>query len=237
MHHHQSLQCIRLTDINDRVLESIQQCVGLKDLGLEHCAEAKLSAGALSRFSRPTKTYSGLGLERLRLRDIASLSSDHLRGIVDGSRYSLLHLDISECNRLSSEGFVYLSSQCVLLETLLLAYQAGVEDEAIQLLVLHCNRLKHLDVSGCRSLTDEAFRAFVNESDITPIALETLDVSGLESEISRSILGSLLMKLPYLREMSLGAAYDREDANKILEKVNRVHPSFHMDIDRTISRE
>ncbi|KAI9032923.1 hypothetical protein CLU79DRAFT_728783 [Phycomyces nitens] len=132
MHHHQSLQCVRLTDISDRVLEAIQHCVVLKDLGLEHCTETKLSADALLRFSRPTKTWTGLGLVRLRLRDIANLTSDHIRGIVDSSQYTLVHLDISECNRLSRDGFNHIASQCILLETLMLAYQAGVEDQAIQ---------------------------------------------------------------------------------------------------------
>ncbi|CEG75536.1 hypothetical protein RMATCC62417_10562 [Rhizopus microsporus] len=220
IHRHSStLKCIRLTDINDAILDAIGQCLHLTDLGLEHCTS--LSSTALTRYFRKTPQ-----LTHLRMRDISQLTSHHLRLIADSSK-SLVYFDMSECNQVnSSDGFFRLAIECTSLETLLLAYQTGVTNQAMQLFLSHCPSLRHVDVSGCRLLTDHAF--LLNDNDLQ---LETLNVSGLDLLTSDSI-HQLLSRLSRLKELCLGVTYDLDEADRILEIINHCEKKFFIDIER-----
>lgn len=131
--HSATLKRLRLTDINDAILDAIQKCTKLIDLGLEHCSDSTLSNTALNRFF---STINQVHLTHLRFRDIDNLSSEHLRSISNSkSGLSLVHFDMSECNRVKSDGVSFLATKCTSLNTLLLAYQAGVTNEAIQVII------------------------------------------------------------------------------------------------------
>ncbi|GAA5809323.1 hypothetical protein MFLAVUS_002730 [Mucor flavus] len=230
--HSSTLKRIRLTDINDTILDAIQTCKRLNDLGLEHCSDTTLSNTALNRFF---SAINQVQLTQLRLRDIDNLTSDHLRSIsISKSGTSLLHLDMSECNRVKSDGVSFLATKCTSLNTLLLAYQTGVTNGAIQLFISNCHYLKHVDVSGCRLLTDHAFFPLLDgviDDDIIPIILETLNVSGLDLLSAHSI-HQLLTRLPRLQELSLGVTYDLDEADRILDAVNTDQLRFFIDIEK-----
>ncbi|KAG1383435.1 hypothetical protein G6F61_001369 [Rhizopus arrhizus] len=216
--HAGTLHCIRLTDINDAILEAIGGCGELCDLGLEHCVN--LSSTALTRYFRQAQR-----LTHLRMRDISQLTSHHLRYVAESSK-TLIHFDMSECNQVnSSDGFFRLATECTSLETLLLAYQTGVTNQAMQLFLSHCPSLKHVDVSGCRLLTDHAF---LFNSDLQ---LETLNISGLDLLTSDSIQ-QLLTKLTHLKELCLGVTYDLDEADRILSIINRQESKFFIDVER-----
>ncbi|KAI9364182.1 hypothetical protein BD770DRAFT_314465 [Pilaira anomala] len=140
---------------------------------------------------------------------------------------------MSECNRVRSDGVSFLATKCTSLNTLLLAYQAGVTNGAIQLFLSNCHYLKHVDVSGCRLLTDHAFFPLLDgmDDDIIPIILETLNISGLDLLSAHSI-HQLLTRLPRLQELSLGVTYDLDEADRILDAVNTDQLNFYIDIEK-----
>jgi hypothetical protein len=130
--HANSLTRLRLTDIDDTILEAIQTCKRLNDLGLEHCSDTTLSSSALNRFFLAL-SRNQVQLTHLRLRDIDNLSSSHLQIISKSdTRISLVHFDMSECHRVQSDGVSWLAKECSNITTLSLAYQAGVTDRAIR---------------------------------------------------------------------------------------------------------
>ncbi|KAG1456925.1 hypothetical protein G6F56_006726 [Rhizopus delemar] len=215
--HSTTLQCIRLTDINDAIMEAIGLCRSLRDLGLEHCAS--LSNAALTRYFQSCRQ-----LTHLRMRDISHLSSHHVRCVAESSK-TLHHFDMSECNGVnSSDGFFCLATECTSLDTLLLAYQTGVTNQAMQLFLSHCHSLKHVDVSGCRLLTDQAFLS-------NHVSLETLNISGLDLLTSDSIQ-QLLTRLGSLKELCLGVTYDLDEADRILNIINQEQCKFFIDTER-----
>ncbi|CEP17415.1 hypothetical protein [Parasitella parasitica] len=229
--HCNTLKRIRLTDANDAILDAIQKCKKLSDLGLEHCSDATLSSSALSNFFTSLSRHQAQ-LTHLRLRDINSLTSQHLRIIANTPtiQTSLVHFDMSECNRIDSEGISWLATECIHLESLLLAYQEGVTNQAIQLFIQNCQLLKHVDVSGCRLLTDHAFYPVLNNasSNLITVALETLNISGLD-QISPSLIFQLLNKISSLQELCLGVTYDLDEADLILQIMNSdtTHSRFY----------
>lgn len=252
--HNSTLKRLRLTDINDTILEAIQTCNKLNDLGLEHCSDTTLSNTALNKFFSSTSTT--IQLIQLRLRDVDNLTSNHLKLIANSrSRLSLTHFDMSECNRVKSDGVLFLATKCTSLNTLLLAYQTGVTDQAMQvttifitiviivteeanyyitqLFISNCHYLKHVDVSGCRLLTDHAFSPLLDvlEDDLVPILLETLNVSGLDL-LSANSIHQLLTRLPRLQELSLGVTYNLDEADRILEIINNDNIKFYIDIEK-----
>ncbi|KAF7732594.1 hypothetical protein EC973_003341 [Apophysomyces ossiformis] len=220
--HSKSLRCLKLTDINDEVLTAIQDCT-IEDLGLEHCSN--LSAEALDKFFGQAQQTQPL--TRLRMRDIHHLTTDHMEAIAKTSP-RLQYFDLSECSRVADRGFMQLARHCTDLQHLMLAYQVGVTDLALQLFMRNCRRLKHVDLSGCRLLTDEAFRTSLNEG---AEALESLNISGLE-ELSSEIIQELLLRLPNIQEISLGVAYDLTDAIHLLRQVNADQVIFYIDVDK-----
>lgn len=130
--HCNTLKRLRLTDVNDAIIDAIQNCRNLSDLGLEHCSDNVLTNASLTRFFT-VLSKNQVHLTHLRLRDIDSLTSQHLRIIAKSSiQASLVHFDMSECNRIKSEGISWLATECANIQTLLLAYQAGVTNRAIQ---------------------------------------------------------------------------------------------------------
>lgn len=128
--HSDSLKSIRLTDINDAVLVAIQSCKNIQDLGLEHC-DTFLSSAALTAYFKSLKDNQAQ-LKQIRLRDVTQLTSNHLLDMASANLASLVYFDISECNSVTSEGYLWLAEQCTSLKTLSLAYQHGVTDPAIQ---------------------------------------------------------------------------------------------------------
>ncbi|CAO3631147.1 unnamed protein product [Mucor hiemalis] len=234
--HAATLKCLRLTDITDAILDAIQTCSRLNDLGLEHCSDTTLSNTALNRFFSAL-SKNQVQLKQLRLRDIDNLTSTHLISLTNSkSGLSLLNFDMSECNRVKSDGVSRLATKCTSLTTLFLAYQHGVTDEAMQLFIGNCHYLKHVDVSGCRLLTDQAFFPLLDgvveeEDDLIPIILETLNVSGLDL-LSPHTIHQLLTRLPRLQELSLGVTYDLDEADRILEIINHDQITFYIDIEK-----
>ncbi|KAI8338232.1 hypothetical protein BC941DRAFT_513213 [Chlamydoabsidia padenii] len=216
--HHRTLRCLRLTDITDELLDAIRQCHHLVDLGLEHCSDDTISPGGLARFAQGASRR----LVRLRMRDIAHLTSDHLKHMVTSE---LVHLDLSECARVDDLGGI--ARLCPSLQVLNLAYQSGVTTRAIQQFSLHCQDLHQLDVSGSRSLlTEDAF------DPARLVALRELNLSGLEAQLSPGLVFRLLTLLPALRELCLGVAYDLAEAATILDQVNLPHLVYQMNVEK-----
>lgn len=130
--HSNTLKRLRLTDVNDTIIDAIQNCKKLSDLGLEHCSDTTLTNSALTRFFS-ILSKNQVQLTYLRLRDIDSLTCQHLHIIAKSTtQSSLVYFDMSECNRIKSEGISWLATECTNLQTLLLAYQEGVTNRAIQ---------------------------------------------------------------------------------------------------------
>lgn len=236
--HADTLRCIRLTDISDRVLQSIQQCRQLDDLGLEHCADP-LSADRLRLFctalsTRPTTTTMGR-LSRLRMRDVATLTEEPLQLLAPAIADTLLHLDLSECNLVAEDGFMQLAKHCRALEHLALVHQFAVTDQVIQTFILHCPHLRLLDISGCRLLTERALAPWIDDTiDTSQSRLKILNISGLEPDVSANAVLHLLQSLPHITEICLGVAYDRTDAMRIIELANdaSLFSLFWLDIAR-----
>ncbi|KAL9538085.1 hypothetical protein MBANPS3_011211 [Mucor bainieri] len=151
--HCRTLKRLRLTDVNDAIMDAIQHCSKLSDLGLEHCSDTTLSSAALTRF-------------------FASVSKN-------------------------------------------------------QLFIQNCHQLKHVDVSGCRLLTDHAFFPLLDAIDdnLRKMMLETLNVSGLDL-LSPSLIHQLLSKISSLQELCLGVTYDLDEADHILHSINH-HDNQH----------
>ncbi|KAI8098334.1 uncharacterized protein B0P05DRAFT_576666 [Gilbertella persicaria] len=128
---------------------------------------------------------------------------------------------MSECNQVKSDGVCWLAKECIHLTNLALAYQTGVTNQAIQLFISNCHQLTHVDVSGCRLLTDHAFIPLINAVDdnLMKTTLETLNLSGLDS-ISATLIHQLLNKVYSLQELCLGVTYDLDEADRILDVVN-----------------
>ncbi|CEP17757.1 hypothetical protein [Parasitella parasitica] len=239
--HSNILKCLRLTEINDTIIDAIKACKKLNDLGLEHCSDTALSKSALTRFFTDL-SKNQVQLTHIRLRDIDSLSCQHLRTIAESNmKTSLVHLDMSECNRIKAPGISWLATGCTNLQTLLLAYQAGVTNQAIQLFIGNCHQLKHMDISGCRLLTDHAFFPLLEtlSDNLMEISLETLNVSGLDL-LSGSMVHQLLTRIDSLKELCLGVTYDLNAAELILQalNVNDDQTRFYIDTERfyTISK-
>ncbi|KAI7902818.1 uncharacterized protein BX663DRAFT_434811 [Cokeromyces recurvatus] len=137
---------------------------------------------------------------------------------------------MSECNRINSIGVSWLARGCINLQTLSLAYQAGVTDQAIQLFINNCHQLKHMDISGCQLLTDHAFLPLLEteENKSVNIQLEKLNMSGLDL-LSTSLIHHILNKLESLQELCLGVTYDLDQAYRILETINSCEPRFYLD--------
>ena len=128
--HAGTLQRLGLTDINDTILDAVYSCRNLNDLGLEHCAT--LTNAALTRFFINV-VKSNMKMSHLRLRDIDNLTSSHLKLIAtSASCLSLMHIDMSECNKVKSDGVCWLARECINLISLSLAYQTGVTNQALQ---------------------------------------------------------------------------------------------------------
>ncbi|GAN09284.1 hypothetical protein MAM1_0256c08809 [Mucor ambiguus] len=226
--HCRTLKRLRLTDVNDAIMDAIQHCRKLNDLGLEHCSDTTLSGASLTRFFA-SLSKNQVQLTHLRLRDIDSLTCQHLRVIAKSpNRASLVHFDMSECNRINAEGISWLATECINLHTLLLAYQEG-------LFIQNCHQLKHVDVSGCRLLTDHAFFPLLDAVDdnLMKITLETLNVSGLDL-LSPSLIYQLLSKISSLQELCLGVTYDLDEADNILHCINHHDDQqrYYMDTEK-----
>ncbi|CAO3599349.1 unnamed protein product [Absidia cylindrospora] len=236
-HHHTTLTCVRLTDITDTILDSLQQCTQLQDLGLEHCSDDDLTEPALTRF---TLTRQPWHMQRLRFRDIANLTSTHLANMMAAK--TLVHLDMSECSRITSDGLAHLAFLCPRLDTLTLAYQTGVSNPSLRAFATHCPVLRHLDVAGSNTTssalrrwtttttTTTAAAAVVDEADVLTDdaflagrfdTLHTLNLSGLaSSQLSTDLIYHVLLQWPALQELCLGVAYDLTEAKRILANVN-----------------
>jgi hypothetical protein len=94
--------------------------------------------------------------------------------------------------------------------------------------------LKNLDVAGCFNLSSEAFQPILDDELTFVPALETLNITNLETEISSSTVINLLNRLRAIREITLGVAYDLSEANKIVHHVNAVRRFIVNDEDDAI---
>lgn len=128
--HSSSLTCIGLTDINDQIMYAIQQCRQLKNLGLEHCSDTDLTEDAITQFFNIMKAKN-MRLQQLRVRDIQSLTTEHVCELAHTCADTLSHLDMSECVRVSHSAFLDLAVHCTRLETFSIGYQAEVTNLAI----------------------------------------------------------------------------------------------------------
>ncbi|GAB5586587.1 hypothetical protein Unana1_01487 [Umbelopsis nana] len=217
--HSSSLTCIGLTDINDHIMYAIQQCRQLKNLGLEHCSDGDLTEDAITQFCN-TMMVKNMRLEQLRVRDIQSLTTEHVCVLAHTCADTLRHLDMSECVRVSHSAFLDLSIYCTRLETFAIGYQAEVTNSAISKLLRNCMHLKNLDVAGCFKLSSDAFQPILEDQLTFLPALETLNITNLETEIPADTVIMLLNRLQVIKEITLGVAYDLSEANKIVSHVN-----------------
>ncbi|ORX46960.1 RNI-like protein [Hesseltinella vesiculosa] len=222
--HQGTLQCLRFTDITDGVLGAVQYCSQLQDIGLEHCVDHSLTDAALTRFSCFLMRYPP-PLKFLRLRDIANLTSEHMLNIVISCGLSLRHLDMTECTRITAQGLTVLAHHICKLKSLSLAYQTGVTNDVVSSFVEACPNLKHLDLSGSLELTDLAFTQL-------PLSIMSLNVSGLESQLTPALIHQMLVELPHLNELCLGVAYDLAEADGILAKANSHGVIYQMDVEK-----
>jgi hypothetical protein len=88
----------------------------------------------------------------------------------------------------------------------------------------NCHSLKHVNLSGCKSLTDHAFQF---ENSLLSSALETLNLSGVDL-LSSEKVQYLLTTLNKLTELNLSIPYD--DIDHTLEIVNGSStPKFYID--------
>ncbi|KAI8070017.1 hypothetical protein BC940DRAFT_296735 [Gongronella butleri] len=220
--HQRTLQCIRVTEITDCVLDAMQSCRQLQDVGLEHCTS--LSDAALRRFSHYLLSNPP-PIRSLRLRDIANLTSQHMSSIARSCGQSLCHLDMTECVRITSTGLAAVARFATSLTSLSLAYQVGVSNQVISTFVESCPNLQHLDLSGSLALTNEAFAQL-------PVSIVTLNISGLESQLSSALIRQILSQSPHLHELCLGVAYDLTEADLILNQVNDPDLVYRMDVDK-----
>ncbi|KAI9492650.1 hypothetical protein BDB00DRAFT_765061 [Zychaea mexicana] len=139
---------------------------------------------------------------------------------------------MSECNLVDQQGFIHLAIRCQSLETLSLAHQFSVTDEVVQLFTRYCLNLKQVDVSGCRLLTDNAFSPWIDGGvDVSMSQLETLNISGLEPDISPAVVLHLLQNLPHINEICLGVAYDFTDATQLVKTAD----DFSLDTGRCVT--
>ena len=92
-----------------------------------------------------------------------------------------------------------------------------------------------MDVSGCRLLTDNAFSAWLDQDDNIDYSslsqLETLNISGLEPDISPTVVLHLLQHLPHINEIRLGVAYDYADATQLVKTAG----DFSLDTGRCVT--
>ncbi|KAI8581519.1 hypothetical protein K450DRAFT_231692 [Umbelopsis ramanniana AG] len=219
--HASSLTYIGLTDINDHIMFAIQKCPQLQALGLEHCSDTDLTEDAITQFCNIMKAKN-MRLQQLRVRDIQSLTTEHVCDLARTCADTLRHLDMSECVRVSQTAFLDLSTYCTRIETFSIGYQAEVTNCAISKLLQNCMSLKNLDVAGCFKLSSEAFQPILDDELTFVPSLETLNITNLETEISSSTVINLLNRLRAIREITLGVAYDLSEANKIVHHVNAV---------------
>ncbi|KAG2178110.1 hypothetical protein INT43_003363 [Umbelopsis isabellina] len=223
--HSSSLTHIGLTDINDQVMYAIQQCRQLQSLGLEHCSDMELTEDTITEFCNIMKTKN-MRLEKLRVRDIQSLTTEHVSELAHTCADTLRHIDMSECIRVSHTAFLDLAMYCTRLDTFSIGYQAEVTNSAISTLLQNCTHLKNLDVAGCFKLSSDAFQPLLEDELTLLPTLETLNITNLETEISPDTVITLLNQLPNIREITLGVAYDLSEANKIVAHVNAVRQYF-----------
>lgn len=80
--------------------------------------------------------------------------------------------------------------------------------------------LKNLDVAGCFKLSSDAFQPILEDQLTFLPALETLNITNLETEIPADTVIILLNRLQVIKEITLGVAYDLSEANKIVSHVN-----------------
>jgi hypothetical protein len=145
--HSSSLTRIGLTDINDQIMYAIQQCHQLQSLGLEHCSDMELTEDAITAFCKIMKTRS-MRLEKLRVRDIQSLTTEHVSELAHTCADTLRHLDMSECIRVSHTAFLDLAMNCTRLETFSIGYQAEVTNAAISVSTLMIHSFGKMVVGG-----------------------------------------------------------------------------------------
>lgn len=102
----------------------------------------------------------------------------------------------------------------------------------IQLFIENCHQLQHVDVSGCRLLTDHAFFPLIDALDdsLMKMTLKRLNVSGLDS-LSPSLIHQLLNKISSLQELCLGVTYSLDEADQILQDINNSGSNNHFYID------
>ncbi|KAI8997411.1 hypothetical protein BDB01DRAFT_771030 [Pilobolus umbonatus] len=224
LRHSNSLKSVRLTDITDVILNAIQRSTCLNDLGLEHCS--RLSTTSLNRL------FCSLSqLTHIRLRDIPDMTSDHLTSLVNVCFTALVHCELIECNQIQNEALTYMASKCVSIKTLLVPYHPNITNETVQLFIINCHSLTHVDISGCRLLTDHAFFPNIDNQDhqmnYAP-SVQILHISNLDILPSQTI-HRLLSQFHQLRTMHLGSSYSPKVIDQILNVINSGSSQFYWD--------
>ncbi|XP_021732141.1 F-box/LRR-repeat protein 2-like [Chenopodium quinoa] len=133
------------------------------------------------------------GVEKLKLRDCCFLLSDRLNvyDILECNR-RLVKLDISRSHHLKYSGKNMESS---MLEELI-ARNAWVEDDFLTKLAMISPRLIHLDLEGCRRVTDEGVKGVVKSCK----RLRYLSISSCKN-VDFSIIAWIVIIRPSLRKL------------------------------------
>ena len=84
-------------------------------------------------------------------------------------------------------------------------------------------------------MTDNAFSPWSDQDDNIDFSslsqLETLNISGLEPDISSTVVLHLLQHLPHINEICLGVAYDYADATQLVKTAS----DFSLDTGRCVT--
>eukprot|EP00808_Paulinella_micropora_P022415 g77026.t1 len=195
--------CVGVTD--DALCLLLLRAVRLRSLSLSGCLKltdrslgfmGQLCPGALSAAeSKPSSfqhTQSWHVSPRMRTA-WQELRLDRLAAVTDVGLISLSRvcgelklLSLSDCEEVSDKGLQAIAKVCSALTTLSLA-RTAITDKGLAYLAAKCRRLRHLNLSGCPTLSDSSITHLIAKC----AQLRSLSLSGTEVKLGSEVfLGS-----------------------------------------------
>ena len=114
----------------------------------------------------------------------------------------LLHIDISQCTKLTEVAGHQIAQNCDKLKSLKAAYcQTVINDTTLKKIAANCKNINTLDISYCKGITDEALDVFSRAKRSFVMLL----INGLENITSLGFVGLIRNSYSTLEhlEMSL----------------------------------
>ena len=137
--------------LSEKTFRNFKKCKKLETLKLTFAEELK-SAGLAS-----ISTLSGLRVLRItRAKQLQG--TDFIEAFKDKKLKLLTDLDLSECAGLSDDSLVVISSNCVDIQHLCLAWCWELTDTSVHEATLRCQNLQTLDLTGIVYLTSNVLR-------------------------------------------------------------------------------